>query len=113
MTATTTPTTPQAGYTQCARRCISCNQAYYLNVRTLGLNLWQNKAAFIQDALPELDAGDRELLMSSMCEPCFDKMFGEGDDNDDESIGTDGDPFSSDPVIEPLKEHDDPFGLRD
>jgi len=31
----------------------------------------------IQDALPNLSPGERQLLMSATCEPCFDRMFGE------------------------------------
>jgi hypothetical protein len=30
----------------------------------------------VQDAFPELTPGQRELMISGTCEPCFDKMFG-------------------------------------
>jgi hypothetical protein len=34
-----------------------------------------DKGAMIQDAFPTMDAGDRELLISGICGPCFDSMF--------------------------------------
>ncbi len=37
---------------------------------------WHN-GEHIQDVFPELSAGDREMLISRICEPCFDKMFSE------------------------------------
>lgn len=31
--------------------------------------------AFMQEAFPMLNAGQRERLISGICSPCFDKMF--------------------------------------
>lgn len=31
----------------------------------------------VQDAFPQLDADDRERLISGICPPCFNGMFGE------------------------------------
>jgi hypothetical protein len=41
---------------------------------------------FMQDIFPDLPIGDRELLISGTCNTCWQKMFGndedEGDDTD-------------------------------
>ena len=44
---------------------------------------WKNDEGCIQDVLPYLSSGDRELLLSATCSKCFDKMF-EGDLDNDE-----------------------------
>jgi len=36
---------------------------------------WEN-GELIQTAMPYLSAGEREVLISGMCGPCFDNMFG-------------------------------------
>ena len=38
--------------------------------------------AYIQDALPELDADKREQLITGTCPSCWTRMFGEERDND-------------------------------
>jgi len=40
------------------------------------------KGKLIQDAMPYMSDSDRELLISSICGPCFDVMFGEGEDDE-------------------------------
>jgi hypothetical protein len=37
---------------------------------------WQ-AGKYIQDAMPYLSKGERELLISGTCDECFDKMFGD------------------------------------
>jgi hypothetical protein len=39
------------------------------------LKRWEG-GELIQDAMPYLSAGERELLISGICETCFDKIFG-------------------------------------
>ena len=36
---------------------------------------WEN-GALIQTAMPYLSADEREVLISGMCGPCFDNLFG-------------------------------------
>jgi hypothetical protein len=36
---------------------------------------WKAGKINIQDALPDFSADERELLLSSICGTCFDKMF--------------------------------------
>lgn len=37
---------------------------------------WQNGEGFIQDIMPELSPGERELLISQICDNCFSMLFG-------------------------------------
>jgi hypothetical protein len=65
------------GPTQCiSAKCSECQKTKVLEVPSEGLAAYQN-GAFIQRALPMLSAGDRELLISGICGPCFDKLFEE------------------------------------
>jgi len=59
---------------QLARTCVLCHVCYYIDVRAAGYEAWQH-GALIQDALPELEPDDRELLISGVCGDCFDGMF--------------------------------------
>jgi hypothetical protein len=45
---------------------------------------WKDGEGYIQDVLHYLSAGDRELLLSSTCDDCFQKMFGSSEDHEDE-----------------------------
>lgn len=62
---------------QVPRTCFRCNEASEITVNAEGLRRWQEDGVFIQDALPEISAGDRELLLSGTCNPCFQAMFPE------------------------------------
>ena len=44
-----------------------------------GFHNWQGRA-LIQNALPELTADERELLISGTCPSCWDRMFGDYDE---------------------------------
>jgi hypothetical protein len=54
--------------------CIECKKEFSLTV-TAGEYDSFREGAFVQDAFPNLTPGERELLISSMCETCFDKLF--------------------------------------
>lgn len=54
--------------------CRHCERRFDLTVSTAGLIAWQN-GMLIQNALPELTADERELLISRTCGECWDKMF--------------------------------------
>ena len=43
-------------------------------VKTADMQAWED-GKFIQDAMPYLTAGERELLISATCGDCFDKFF--------------------------------------
>lgn len=59
--------------------CWQCRRKYVLLVSESGYDRWR-AGAFIQDALPELSAEERELLISKTCDPCFNEMFPEDED---------------------------------
>ena len=56
--------------------CEHCNKTYVLNINETGWKEWES-GEFIQDALPDLEAGERELLISGTCDECWKKFFGE------------------------------------
>jgi hypothetical protein len=58
--------------------CRVCRQPQTMMVNKLGLRMWCD-GEYIQTALPNLSAGEREFLMSGTCDPCFDKLFKEED----------------------------------
>jgi len=59
--------------------CRRCHTVHDLSVNMLGFANWQ-AGEFIQEALPELSAGERELLISGTCGACFDELFPEEDE---------------------------------
>ena len=63
-------------------KCWKCESSHELDVPREGWKAWQS-GELIQDALSELDADDRELLISGTCGKCFDEMFPEVDDDED------------------------------
>jgi hypothetical protein len=54
--------------------CRFCKSEKNLTVNVSGFFAWQN-GELIQKALPELDADQRELLISNTCAKCWDEMF--------------------------------------
>lgn len=53
-----------------------CGSRETLTVRVDDYARWQAKEP-IQDCFPYLTPGQRERLISGICEPCFDRMFGD------------------------------------
>lgn len=56
--------------------CVNCQTKHTVLVPTAGYRRWASGQARIQDALPELNESERELLMSHICPRCWDKLFG-------------------------------------
>lgn len=54
--------------------CRSCGEIYCVNVDADGFDRWQ-AGELIQNALPEVSAEDRELLISKTCDNCWKKLF--------------------------------------
>jgi hypothetical protein len=80
------------------RQCASCHTVHVLVVTAKGFRAWDmGRGAFIQDAFPELDDGQRELIKTGMCGDCFDKLF-EGMGLEDDADGED---------VEPIEDADD------
>ena len=64
-------------------RCPFCGKTAIVEVPMDGFIAWQGGAT-IQQALPELDANDRERLVSGICPTCWDKMFSAPDDEEED-----------------------------
>ena len=56
--------------------CRICSNEFILQVNQNDLKDWQ-EGKYIQDAMPYLSAGERELLISNICEECFTNLFSE------------------------------------
>lgn len=61
--------------TACDAFCNICGKGYHISFNEDDMKNWLNGSIHIQDALPYLTAGERELLISGTCGPCFDIMF--------------------------------------
>ena len=55
--------------------CVRCKERQHITTKTEDLDSWEN-GELIQNAMPYLSAGEREILISGVCEACFDNMFG-------------------------------------
>lgn len=62
-------------------KCRFCGREYTLLMPAKAYTDWKHGAA-IQDALPMLSPGERELLISGICGDCFDALTKELDDDD-------------------------------
>jgi len=63
--------------------CVKCKETQSITVGSEDLANWHN-GDLIQDAMPYLSAGEREVLVSGTCGACFDKMFGDEEEIEDE-----------------------------
>lgn len=54
--------------------CRSCSKGFSVTAPTEGIERWRS-GELIQRALPSLSSAERELLISQICEPCFDALF--------------------------------------
>ena len=63
-------------------QCRQCGKVVYLNAT---LAQWKEyhspNRRHIQDIFPEFTPGERELLISGMCDECFNDVFGQDDDD--------------------------------
>lgn len=60
--------------------CRCCGARHTVKLPLEGYLRWRNGLQHIQDAMPQVSDGDRELLKSGICEACFDYMFKEEND---------------------------------
>lgn len=63
--------------------CVHCQNVYALMVEQSGFDNWSQGLQLIQNAMPYLTAGERELLISGTCDDCWDNMFNIGYGDDD------------------------------
>ena len=64
--------------------CRLCNTTQTITVPVANLLAWEN-GEYAQDALPMLSSGEREMLISQTCDSCWIEMFGEPEDEFDNS----------------------------
>lgn len=57
-------------------QCRMCKEVHQLEVTQEGIEKYQ-QGEYIQKCFPNLNADQRELLISGTCGTCFDKMFAE------------------------------------
>ena len=57
------------------KTCKHCGITYPLFIVADDLFSWHNGDGFIQDLMPYLTAGERELIISGTCGQCFDLIF--------------------------------------
>lgn len=55
-------------------RCPHCEEEHTVRCTEEGYEAWQ-KGALIENAMPELSAADREMLITGYCGRCWDKLF--------------------------------------
>ena len=58
--------------------CNTCKDQVEMAVNVDDYTSWEN-GELIQVAMPYLSADEREVLISGVCGPCFDNMFGGGE----------------------------------
>ena len=70
----------------CCIECRTCKQVHEIPTSRLKVNYFRKyrhsrtiKVPYIQDYFPELDADQREIIMSGICGKCFDDMWSEPD----------------------------------
>ena len=57
-------------------QCRSCGECQKISFNANDWQRWQ-EGEFIQEAMPYLSAAEREMMISEICETCFDAMFPE------------------------------------
>lgn len=62
--------------------CPLCNHTNSIMVYADDYYAWQN-GTLIQDAFPYLSPDDREMLISGICPFCWEKMFGEEEEENE------------------------------
>lgn len=55
--------------------CVSCHRPQTLPITAEAVEAWRGSDELIQDAFPQLQPGQREMLLSGVCDTCWDAMF--------------------------------------
>lgn len=62
------------------KECMFCGKTGKVEVTDAELFAYKTQPGFIQNVLPRLSEGEREMLISGTHSECFDAMFGEDED---------------------------------
>ena len=72
-----------------AIKCVRCREVYTIYaIKTEDYQRWVNGEGYIQDLMPYLESWEREMLISATCDKCWQEMFGDDADNE-EDLGID------------------------
>ena len=64
------------------KTCPLCGKKQTLSVDKVAYKAWLDGKMHIQDAFPDMNVDDREVLKTGICIPCWDNMFkNQEDDN--------------------------------
>lgn len=63
------------------KTCVVCGQGGEVEVTDAELLAYNAKPGFIQDVLPRLSDGEREMLISGTHSECFDALFSVDDED--------------------------------
>lgn len=61
-------------------QCRICKKDFALKVKKEDHTDYISNGKLIQNAFPYLTAGERELIITEICETCFDDIFKEGEE---------------------------------
>jgi len=61
-------------------KCVKCGTIHALGVKTYDWVEYKNGDVLIQNAFPYLNAGERELILTGICDNCFNQMFKDDDE---------------------------------
>ena len=55
--------------------CVCCSREYIVLVNAEDFEAWLSGSGLAQDILDYLSANDREMIISSLCPECWEKVF--------------------------------------
>lgn len=65
--------------------CPICSATNSVTVSAVAFKAWQS-GVFAQVAFPELEAEIREMLITGICPPCWEDMFGDNDETSEDHM---------------------------
>ncbi len=63
-------------------KCRDCGKEFKFNLNPKDIERWK-EGELIQNVFPNLSAEERELFISHTCGECWEKMFGNDEDEDE------------------------------
>ena len=62
-------------FIQLVGKCPYCDTSWTLKVSKDAFNKFKYEGVHVQDAFPDMSPDERELLVSGICNTCWDKIF--------------------------------------
>lgn len=63
--------------------CPHCEHSYTVVVSTDDYARWKQRKLLVQDAFPYLTAAEREQLITGICPPCWEDLWGAWEQDDE------------------------------